>query len=294
MDGVFTHVAFIGLEDMGRAMASRLLNEGIKLYVYSRQEENGRHMLEKGAYVLNVPSDAFEQAPVVMSLVYEDEMLKLLSREILKNAKPGCIHISMSSTSPDLIRELEKQHEEKGVKLVSAPFYGRPAEAASGKLWFTLAGDREAKARVEPLLHFIGQKVHDFGDHPEIANMVKLTGNFYAMCTIEMLAEAIAIVEKNGIDPVKVHDFFVQTFGSHPIFVGYGKLLLERKFTSPGIKLAFGLRDMNIINSISKGLNLPFRDVLIERFKEGMEKNRGDLDWSAISLSVLEEFSKHP
>jgi len=38
--------------------------------------------------------------------------------------------------------------------------------------------DPKAKEQAVPLLQFMGQKVYDFGNMPELANIIKVSGNF--------------------------------------------------------------------------------------------------------------------
>jgi 3-hydroxyisobutyrate dehydrogenase-like beta-hydroxyacid dehydrogenase len=46
--------------------------------------------------------------------------------------------------------------------------------------------------------------VYDFGADAGAGNVVKLCGNFLIACSIESIAEALALAESNGLDRKKV------------------------------------------------------------------------------------------
>jgi 3-hydroxyisobutyrate dehydrogenase-like beta-hydroxyacid dehydrogenase len=58
----------------------------------------------------------------------------LLGSRALAKAKPGVIHVVMSTISVAFARELVTQHRQVGVDFVSAPVLGRPNVAALGEL----------------------------------------------------------------------------------------------------------------------------------------------------------------
>ena len=53
-----------------------------------------------------------------------------------------------------------------------------------------------------------GRAFFDFGEDAGGANVVKIAGNFMIMASMEIMAEAFTLAEKNGLDRKKVADFF--------------------------------------------------------------------------------------
>lgn len=149
-----------------------------------------------------------------------------------------------------------------------------------------MAGDEESKKQVKPYLEMIGQKVYDFGPHPESANFVKISGNFMIASVIEILSEAFAVMKKNGISKEHFLTLMTETIFPSPVFKTYGKIIAEQRFTPPGFKMTLGLKDLNLFLSASKefSLDLAFANVLKERFIASINNGHEDLDWSAISL----------
>ena len=280
-------VTFIGLGQMGEPMA-RNLRKGVKtLYVYNRTKEKALSLIQDGASLLERPEDAFEKGNIVFTMLANDMALEEVTRALLKTIKPGSIHVSMSTVSPELVHKLEKLHKEKGAHLVSAPVFGRPDVAAAGKLWICLAGNPEAKKEVEPLLKHIGQRVEDFGDVPNKANVVKISGNFLILSAVEALGEMLDLGEKNGIDKQKLANFFSETLFPSPVYKTYGQVIAKQAFEPAGFKLALGLKDMHLVRQTAdnSGCRMPLVTLLHGLLQEGIAEGRENLDWSAITLS---------
>ena len=286
--------AFIGLGNMGSAMAGNLLKHGVKVSVYNRSKDKTAELVNAGAVLLNTPADAFKQADVVFSMLANDQAVQEVTEGsigLLSNVRPGCVHVSMSTISPALARSLADKHRAKGVAFLSAPVFGRPEAAAQQALWICLSGEREAKQKAEPLLKFIGQKIYDFGDDPGAALAVKLAGNFMILSSIELMAEAFAFVQKSGIDVEKMHNFLSETLFPSPVFKNYGKIIRERKFSPAGFKMTLGLKDIDLFLRTADKLRvaLPIAGVLHDRLMNCLAHKREELDWSAIALVAIEE-----
>lgn len=285
--------SFIGLGSMGNPMALNLLKQGVDLAVYNRTKEKTTPLIEVGAKLLNSPSEAFKHAPIVFSMVANDQALGAITEGqdgLLAGAYPGCIHISSSTVAPATTHRLALKHHEKGVHLIAAPVFGRPDVAAKHELWICMAGNEEAKKQAEPLLSKIGKAIYDFGDIPESANAIKLAGNFMILSCIEMMGEAFAFAQQNGIKPEQLYTFLTETLFPSPIFLTYGKIIANKKFTPAGLKLALGSKDLNLFLDAAKSLNVstPIAQVLQKQLLTSFDKGREDMDWSAISLLALE------
>lgn len=280
--------SFIGLGNMGSAMAPNLLKQGVELAVYNRSKEKALSLVEAGAKLLNHPNEAFNHAPVVISMVANDQALIDISKNLLEGAegciKKGCIHISCSTVSPETTKKLALQHQEKGVEFVAAPVFGRPEVAAKHELWICIAGNEAAKKQATPFLNMLGKKIYDFGDKPEAVNVVKLSGNFMILSIIEMMGEAFAVAEQNGINPEMLHAFLADSLFPSPVFQTYGKLIVSKKFSPAGFALTLGKKDLNLFLDAAKDAKTPLADVLKNQLEESIKKGRSDMDWSAISL----------
>lgn len=286
--------AFIGLGTMGLPIATNLLKNGVKLYVYNRTKEKMSPLVAQGAIALDAPSEAFNKCDIVFSMVANDQALQSITTGddgILKNARAGCIHVSMSTISPKLCQELEEKHGEKGVKYIASPVFGRPDVAKEAKLATCIAGDANAKMTIRPLLGFIGQSIYDFGNKAETANAVKLTGNFLILNVVEALSEAFAFAQKSGVEPQDLLTFLTETLFPSPVYKNYGNMVVNQQFYPPGFKMNLGLKDIDLLLRTADHLKvpLPIAGILHDRLMTGLANGRENLDWSAIAMTEMEE-----
>ncbi len=284
-------LTFIGLGNMGTPMAANLIRGGLPVYVYNRTPEKAASLVESGAKLLNTPAEAFQKTKIVLSMLANDEALEQVTlgpNGLYESIKPDCIHISMSTVSPKTSRKLAILHQEKGAHFIAAPVFGRPQAAANRKLWICIAGESSVKKQIEPILKLLGQKIEDFGEDPGNANIVKLAGNFLILTAIEALGEALAIGERNGIDSERLASFFADTLFASPVYQTYANLIASSAFDPAGFKLHLGLKDINLLQDVAQEsrVPIPIASLLHDLLLEGLVYNRGDLDWSAITMTI--------
>ena len=195
------HVAFIGLGNMGSAMATNLVRKGFDVTVWNRTPSRADELVAAGAKLASTIADA-ARADVVITMVADDSVLEqvVLEGQLLERLPPGAVHVSMSTISVALSARLAAAHANAGQLFVAAPVFGRPEAAAAAKLVITAAGKPNALGICSPLFEALGQRTVVLGEEPQAANLVKLSGNFLIASVIEALGEAIALVGKAGID----------------------------------------------------------------------------------------------
>lgn len=289
-----TPVSFIGLGAMGTPMVRNLLAAGFPVTVYNRSPARAHALAELGALIAETPAAAVQSAGTVITMVSNDDALEQVSTGpdgFLPILGKDGLHISMSTVLPDTVTRLAHRHAAHGSQLISAPVFGRPEAAAAAKLWICCSGPAAAQQRAAPLLNSLSQSVTDFGETPSAANVVKLSGNFLILSTIEALSEALALAEKNGINRRTLTDFFSTANFACPVYQSYGPILADRTYQPPGFRLELGMKDVRLMRAIAEDaqLPMPIADLLHARLLTALAKGRGGLDWSAIELSSAED-----
>jgi 3-hydroxyisobutyrate dehydrogenase-like beta-hydroxyacid dehydrogenase len=284
-------IAFFGLGQMGSAMAGRLLEAGYSLRVYNRTADKAQPIVEKGATLVDRPGAAVAAGGILISMVADDQAQQsLVGDAVLAGLGEGGLHLAMSTISPATARAEAARHAEQGVAYLACPVFGRPDAAAAGKLWLCLAGPEPAKARARPLLSALGQGTYDFGVEPDAANLVKLSGNFLIAAAVEAMAEALSFCEKQGVEPGKVHHLLAQTLFACPIYVNYGRAIVENRFSPAGFSLALGAKDIRLVRDAARAAQvpMPFAGVLEDRFLRSLANGKGGLDWTALAQDQRE------
>ena len=287
-------VAVVGLGNMGAHFARNLLASGYVVTVFNRSRDKAEPLAALGAILADSPAQAVNPGGVVISMLSNDVVLEeatLGAGGFAGVLGEGGLHISMSTVSPATSRKLAGEHARRGSLFVAAPVFGRPDAAAARKLWICLSGLAAAKARARPILELLGQRVQDFGDSPEAASIVKLSGNFMILSAIEAMAEAMALCEKNGIERTAVYDFFTNANFACPVYQSYGRNIASRIYEPAGFVLELGMKDIRLARetAAASGVPMPVADFLFLRLQDAVKQGRGKMDWSAIELATAED-----
>jgi len=285
-------IGFIGLGSMGRGMARNLLKAGHEVTVYNRTRARADEFAREGAKVAASPAET-ASAEVIITMLADDRALEdvLLGQgDLLARLRPEQIHVSMSTISVELSRNLIEAHGRHGTGFVSAPVFGRPEAAEAAKLFIVAAGPKPLLARCEPLFSAMGQKTFVLGEDPSAANVLKLSGNFLIVATLECLGEAFAFIRKYGIDPQQYLDILSNSFFSAPFQKNYGGIIAQQKYEPPGFALRLGAKDVRLILAAADaaGVPMPVASVLHDRFLTGISRGLGEKDWSAIAELAAE------
>src|SRR3974390_608766 len=286
-------LACLGLGNMGLPMARNLHRAGHSLTVWNRTASKAEELLAAGATVAVTIADAVSFADIAITMMADDHAVSsvaLGSDGIAAHLPLGSIHVSMSTISVALSQQLAAEHQKRGQHYVSAPVFGRPEVAAAAKLVVTAAGDAADIARCQPRFDAVGQRTFVIGPKPEMANVVKLSGNFLIASVIESLGEAIALTRKYGVDTHEFVDFLTNTLFSAPAYKTYGGIIADERYQPAGFTMRLGLKDVRLVLAAAEAVDAPLpiaslvRDNLLTAISRGME----DLDWSATARLAAE------
>lgn len=287
------NLAFLGLGNMGAHMARNLLRAGHSVTVWNRTLSKADELRPDGAKVASSVADAARGVDIVITMMADDHAVSsavLGAGGILENLAPGAIHVSMSTISVALSQQLAAEHHTHGQHYVAAPVFGRPEAASAAKLVIAAAGDAADIARCQPAFDAIGQRTFVIGPKPEMANVVKLSGNFLISSVIESLGEAVALTRKYGIDPHEYIDFLTNTLFAAPVYKTYGGIIADERYHPAGFKMRLGLKDVRLVLAAAESVDAPMpvaslvRDKMLTAIGRGME----DFDWSSIARLAAE------
>jgi 3-hydroxyisobutyrate dehydrogenase-like beta-hydroxyacid dehydrogenase len=285
---------FIGLGSMGLPIATNLAAAGVKLRVNNRTAAKADPLLEKGAILAAHPGDAATAGGIVMTMLADDaavESVVMGAHGIAARLGRDGIHVSLSTISPATSRRLASYHAEHENTYIAAPVFGRPDAAAARQLVVCTSGPAAAKDRVRPLLEAIGRVIYDYGEDPGAANVAKLTGNFLIIAALEAMGEAFAMAEANGIDRIEVAEMLGKTLFACPVYQRYGEMVAAKRHTPAGFALKLGLKDTDLILKTGGDAHvpMPIASLVRDRLVAALAHGRGEMDWSALALGVLDD-----
>ena len=142
-------IGFLGLGEMGRPMASRLLRAGHDLVVWNRSAERTMPLAEEGATLAPSPAKAAIGADFVITMLATPEALEQVlfgTAGLAPALSPGQVLIDMSTVGPDEVRSVAARLP-KGVSLVDAPVRGSVPQATSTYSWVPMTRTTNAFGR---------------------------------------------------------------------------------------------------------------------------------------------------
>jgi 3-hydroxyisobutyrate dehydrogenase-like beta-hydroxyacid dehydrogenase len=278
-------ISFLGLGNMGRPIAANLLKARFDLTVWNRTPQRADELVAGGATRADSPATA-SGSDVVITMLADDAAVEQVAFDgrLVELLPAGAIHVSMSTISVRLSERLAAAHQARGSIYVAAPVFGRPAAAAAARLFVISAGPAPALERQQPVFDVIGQRTFGFGERPEHANVVKLSGKFLIASVIESLGEALALTRKSGIDPRAYVEMLTSTLFDAPVYKTYGGLIADERYHPAGFRLPLGLKDVSLVLEAARDKNvpLPIASLVRDRMIEGLAQGLEDADWSVL------------
>lgn len=282
-------IAFLGLGNMGAAIARLLAQAGEDITVWNRTPSRAEALRGDGATVAKTAAEAVRSADAVLTMLMDDASLEdVLHRgKVLDTMPKGAIHVSMSTLSVALSRKLTEEHARRGQHFVAAPVFGRPHIAAAGKLWIAIGGESEPVAKIRPLLEKCGRGLTVVGEHPWSAHALKLGGNFLITAMIAALSESFVYAEASSVEPAVFLDTVNKALFQSPFYEMYGKIMLAPPET-PGATMAVGEKDTRLYREAAHAehLKTPLADLFLASFHRAFDAGMKDADWAAGYLQL--------
>ncbi|WP_179872524.1 NAD(P)-dependent oxidoreductase [Microcella indica] len=281
-------VGFLGLGEMGSAMAGRLLDGGLTVTAWNRSHGPAARLGQRdGVTVVPTVAAAFMAEQVVHPMLSDDSVvLEVFDEEMLSGVPAGRTHIQHATVSADTATELAEHHQRHGVGYVTAPVLGRSTVIARGDLLVVASGEPEALASAMPSLTLLGRQVWSLGSDPRHPAVVKIGVNYSIVHTLQSIAESVSLVESAGVGASSFVEILTDTAFSGSAHRGYGPMIAESRYQPVGFSMALGLKDLTLAEQTAaeQGVKLPMSSVLREVFEATMaDPDLAALDWSAVA-----------
>ena len=286
-------VGFIGLGIMGGPMAANLVKAGFDVIGYNRSPEPIQRLVSQGGRAAASLGEAVRDAEVVITMVPDSpdvEAVALGEDGIYAQAKPGTLHVDMSSIRPDVARKVAEAGRQRGVRVLDAPVSGGEQGAIDASLSIMVGGDPNDFADARPVLEAVGKTVVHVGPAGS-GQTVKAANQLVVAGTIELVAEAIVFLEAYGVDTEAAVKVLAGGLAGNAIFDRKGAGMLARDFT-PGFRIDLHHKDLGIVTSAAReaGVVIPLGAVVAQLVASLRAQGDGGLDHSAL-LKLVEQLS---
>jgi len=287
-------IGFIGLGIMGKPMARNLLKAGHILVVHNRSSAAVDELTREGARPMNNAKDVAEHSDIVVTVLPDSPDVELVyasEQGIFAGAKSGSLLVDMSSISPVVARKLAAEAERRGCDMLDAPVSGGEAGAIGATLSIMIGGKASAVERAMPLFQTLGKNIVHVGD-AGAGQVTKAANQMVVGTTIAIVAEALVLAKKAGVDPAKVRQALLGGFAQSKILEAHGQKMLERNF-NPGFRIRLHEKDMKIALATGSeyGVPLMVSGVVAQMMTAMKGMALADLDHSAL-VKLIEKLAK--
>ncbi len=279
------HIALLGLGLMGRGMAGRLLEAGFPLTIYNRSQAKCRDLADRGAVVASSPKEAATHGEIIISMVADDVASRsvwLGEEGAMSSVAAGSVLIESSTLTVPWVRELASAAACHGCELLDAPVTGSRDHAASGELRFLVGGEASTLERVRPVLAAMSGSIMYLGPQGSGA-LVKLINNGVCGVQCAALAQALALIEKSGIDPAPALSVLTEGAPASPLVKAVSGRMTAKNY-DPHFVLRLMMKDLAYALGAAERHEQSFTlaAAALSVFQGGVAAGDGDLDFSAV------------
>lgn len=267
-------VGFIGLGDMGGAMAERIVEKGYDLTVFDLRAEAVDRLAGQGATAASSPGALAAACDVVFVCVVDDQQVLSIVRDHLAGSlRDGSILVVVSSVRPETMRAVEAllPRDASGaatVSLLDSPVSGSRPAVAAGTLTLMVGGDTAAIEEIRPVLETFSERIFRTGPLGS-GQAMKIANNLMLHMNHLIALEAVRFARSQGIDEAALIEVVNSGTGRSWVTETWG--LIDDMFRNhpqagtPGI---YGMMVKEMSNAVqlsrSTGAELPLTTLGVE------------------------------
>ncbi len=285
-------VAFIGTGIMGAPIAGHIMDAGYSMCVYNRTPAKAEPLIERGAVWAESPAAAAKDADVVFTMVgypSDVEEIYLSGDGLLASAKPGAYLIDLTTSAPELAREISEAAEAYGKHAFDCPVTGGDTGAKAGTLTLIVGATEADIEPVRALLETFSSKIYCFGG-PGKGQAAKLANQVALSASMVGMADALAFAEQTDLDLDKTREMILGGTGRSGAMDSLAPKALDGDW-KPGFMVQHFLKDLRLALSVAeeKEIALPGADTAFTLYDMLDAIGGGKLGTQAITLLYKEE-----
>lgn len=261
------NIGFVGIGNMGSAMASWIPKAGFPLIVHDLNREAAKPLLEQGASWADSPRTLAAQSEVVCSMLPSPVEMKKVTRGpdgILEGIKADAIYIDHTTNSPDLIRGVGAAISDRKAHMLDAPVMGDRQSILKGALTMLVGGEPKIFDRARPVLEAMANEVINVGPLGS-GSVTKISLNALSMSTDLLMAECLTLAVKAGVKlPVLIdvmERIAANSEGKFDEDARWPATLFKGKFLPSRFYLRLAYKDFRLFHELATENRVPARLV---------------------------------
>lgn len=197
-----TNVGFLGLGQMGGAIAERLLGQPFRLHVHDPAPGAMERFVRAGAVAHDSARAVADAASVVFACLPSMKVSRdvAFGQDGVVHGKAIKLYADMSTVGRAAIEEITAGLQARGIDTLDAPVTGGAPVARAGRLTMLVSGRPASVEQARPLLALMGKEIHVLGDRPGMAQVMKVVNNIIMGANLVVAAEGLSFGAKAGLD----------------------------------------------------------------------------------------------
>jgi 2-hydroxy-3-oxopropionate reductase len=273
-------------------MARNLLKKGFPVVVHNRSRGAVDELAKEGATAANSPAEVARASRHIITMLPDGpDVSKVLEDDngVFAAMSSGTVIVDSSTIAPAIARRLAARARELGGSMLDAPVSGGEIGAIDGTLTFMVGGDGAALEAVRDMLDAMGkpERIVHVGDSGagqicKACNQIVLGG------TMVVVAEAIALSRKAGVDPMKVRAALMGGFAQSRVLEVHGGRMITGNW-KPGFKAKLFKKDLGIaMTTLSEnGVPAVTSSVVQQLVNAQLAAGEGEEDYSGIAKAIF-------
>jgi len=275
-------IGFIGLGNLGTAIAKRLQSMNEEVLVWNRTKAKAQ---SKGFVCESSPQALMQKCDTVLMCLFDSKGVSdVLSMKegLLSVDLKGKTIIDLSTNHFNDVIEFHAMIEAKGGAYLESPVLGSVVPASKGELTAVCAGKEAVYLSCKPLIEKFASNMFHLKE-AGMASKMKLINNLCLGAFMATIAECTALGEACNIDKKELLDILAVGGGKSLVLAAKTQKLIDEDF-SPHFSTSAIHKDLHCLQDLAYSLNRPLytASVTKELFSKMKMIGKGDEDFSSI------------
>lgn len=272
--------AVLGLGIIGSRAHARLLENNWPVAAWNRTP---KHL----PGVVSTPAEAIAGARWVSLYLKDAPAVRETFSNLTQALSPEHVVINHSTVDLATTLWLARECEALGCGFLDAPFTGSKLASAGGNLVYYTAGNPEVLREAEAYLRVTAKDLIPCGEIGA-ATIVKLATNLVSACTVQALAEGMAVATHHGISPQAFIDA-ISSNACSSVLSGMKLPTMANAEFETHFSLGNMEKDSRYVRELARqaGLETPAIDAVSRRMADLCSSGLADLDYSVVAKPYL-------
>ena len=275
-------IGFIGLGNLGTAVAKRLQSMGEEVLVWNRTKAKAE---AKGFVCESSPKALVQKCDTVLMCLFDSKGVRdvlTMNEGLLSGDLKGKAIIDLSTNHFNDVLEFHAMVEAKGGVYLESPVLGSVVPARKGELTAVCAGKEAVYLTCKPLIEKFASNIFHLKE-AGMASKMKLINNLCLGAFMATIAECTALGEACNIDKKELLEILGAGGGKSLVLAAKTQKLIDEDF-SPHFSTSAITKDLHCLQDLAYSLNRPLytASVTKELFSKMKMMGKGDEDFSSI------------